>query len=213
MIEAEISAHKQPIFEAIGAFTMNANVEAVATKYLQNANLYLATDAARALSAYGSVKVEALLWVRLEKWHAELQGKTLDNQQIDFETALAQALTLMPGVQTKRANLDRLRALCWSSQARERLNEDYFPNNGYGVPEIHYHPTLFNHYPWSFGRNRNGYWSLEALTQKLRQFPRGTVFSFQVEGIETTPDVQSVAARLEAWLKPRGYTMKIVTEW
>jgi hypothetical protein len=209
MLEADIAAHKEPIFETIGAFWMNESVETVAGKYLQSANRYLAADAVLALSAYGSANVEAALWARLKKWHAGLQGKTLDNQQIEFETVLVQALALMPGVQTKRTNLEKLRALCWSSQARERLSAISYSNNGYGVSEIRYHPSLFNHYAWSFGRNRNGYWSLSALTQKLRQFPRGTTFSFHIEGIEAAPDAKVIAARLELWLQRHGYTLKI----
>lgn len=211
MLDADIAENKQPIFEAIGAFTMNEGVEAAAIKYLQSANRYLAADAARALSAYGSAKVEAVLWTRLGKLHAGLQGKKLDNQLIEFETVLAHSLALMPGVQTKRAKLEKVRDLCWSTQARQRLSSISLPHNGYGISEIRYHPTLFNHYTWSFGRNRNGYWSLSSLTSKLRQFPRGTTFSFHIEGIEAAPDVKTVTARLELWLKSHGYALKIAS--
>lgn len=209
LIEADIKVHRQPMLEAIGAFAMNDSVEAVAIKYLHGANQPLAVDAAWALAKYGSPKAEVVLWDRWEKWHAGLAGKTLDSQQIEFEAVLAQSLTRMPGVQTKRANLEKLRALCRSAHGREQLSSSYFPKNGYGVAEIRYHPALFNHYAWSFGRNRDGYWSLPALTQKLRQFPRGTSFSFHIEGVEASPDAQAVTARLQAWLRPHGYTLKL----
>ena len=192
----------------IAAFVMNPELETLAIQTLNGANRTLAADAALALARAGTPRGAQALWQRLQDWHAHLQGQELTPEQAQFDTALAQAMASLPGVQNQHDGREKLRALALSEAARESLRETYFDKEG-SAPLISYRRWSFGRGAWNFGMRNGNFRSLAELGRKLQQFPRGTTFRFRIDSGEAAPDSAAINARVQLWLHTHGYKVEL----
>lgn len=191
---------------------MTPEIQQVAIAHLGDSDPQVAAGAAATLGRYGSDEAEQPLWDRFERWHAqwadrasELPDGSGSALQNGIETALEQALIDALGAGQAwfagpRA-LARLSKLCVSTSGCQRVQE--IITEAEAAPNINVY-RLAPDYRASVAQYQAG--SLDALKQKLVQFPQGTVFTWSFGGDEK--EGAAVLADLRAFLKGRGMTIR-----
>ncbi len=166
---------------------------------LENKHANLAAEAARALGRHGAARVQAALWQRLKRWSREwhgkqqqlrypLIGKNPHAQQVQLERALWQAIATGRAWLTDLKGLRKLQRLLVTEQEKKQL--------GYKLGEWKHGTFAIRWHRQDDGTVRASVAqydldSLEALTAKLAQFPRGTRFEWRPHG-EVKGDFETV---------------------
>jgi len=164
-------------------------VEQSAITYLDDPDLEVAANAALTLRGYGSPAAEQPLWDRLQKWHAAWAGRAAElpngtgsaftnGLQTELEMALVNGLATARSWFAGPEMLQRVKALCVSQFARDQA--DIMLNTLSSTPLIGVNPSADG----SFWGNVYQYQtdSVNAIEEKLAQFPRGTKFSVELNG-------------------------------
>ncbi len=162
-------------------------VERLLIAELDNPRGNLAGEAARALGRYGSAKVEAALWRRMERWNRDWRGKEKqlrhpligtnpNSGQIQLERHLWRAIASGHAWIADHDKLTKLRALLVTEQERKQL--DYKLSQWkHGSFSIRWHRQDDGKVRVSVAQYDLE--SLEALSAKLAQFPRSTRFEWR----------------------------------
>jgi hypothetical protein len=184
--------------------TMTPELEALLIDALSAPSADTLAAAARALSAHGSRAAEAALWLRLERFHAEWQGRPDDlrysfrdpNRGRDaahIESALAYAIATASAWLCDEAAYLRLQSLVVGAHMKEQM--------GHGAAGIARRVRLeVSHTESGEVRAKVAQYdlsSVEALEAKLAQFPRGTAFLWH-SWDEGPGDFEGVHRALEA---------------
>jgi hypothetical protein len=215
LLEECLGAHNNcsaMVLSEVASRHMTLEIEHLAVAHLDDSDPQVAAGAAATLGRYGSAEAEQPLWDRLEKWHAGWAGRVseLPNGsgpalQNGLETTLEQALINALGAGQAwfagPRELVRLSRLCVSSGGCQRVKE--ITEGAEATPSINVY-GLAPDYRGSVAQYQTD--SLDALKQKLAQFPQGTVFTWSFGGDEK--EGAAVLADLRAFLKARGMTIR-----
>ena len=162
-------------------------VERLLIAELDNPRGNLAGEAARALGRYGSAKVEAALWRRLERWNRTWRGKEKqlrhpligtnpNSEQVQLERRLWQGIATGHAWIADHDKLSKLRSLLVTEHEKKQL--DYKLSQWkHGSFPIRWHRQDDGKVRVSIAQYELE--SLEALSAKLGQFPRGTRFEWR----------------------------------
>lgn len=174
------------VLNQVAELHFSPEVEKLALEVLNDSNLEIVISAVNVLGKYGSSEAEAPLWKKFEQWSqtwgkrgGELDSAALENEslqsQSQLEQALQSALGQAAGWLTSPKELVRLKQLCVTRQKQEDV--DRWLQKWSDKIVLRFMP-----YDNEWGRAEVGHYrlsSLEALKQKLAQFPKGTVFHWQ----------------------------------
>lgn len=160
-------------------------LEKIAVDSLYDQDPEVAADAARVLAEYGSVHIEAHLWRRLEHWtrewrdrDRELHGNRATGEggqrgQARLGETLETAIAYAQAWRLNEQRRERLYSLCSDDPCRERWQQR--PNR-VSVVRISVHRPMYGQLEFEVGQYRPG--TLSRLSQKISQFPPGTVFAW-----------------------------------
>ena len=197
-----------PLFTDVGQWGMGPALERIAVEHLSDPDDEVAANAAEALGRYGSPAAEAPLWKRLQAWHDQWQGKAPGTAYLQTHLAatLAHALATAPAWRADAAALARLQQLCLTRDVRWNANVDRIQNSSPGKVSVFAHTVQPDNSldldEWQVDQYTLG--SVEALEQKLRQYPRGTVFGWEVPSYTDSPRTRRVFQNLQAFLQKNG---------
>ncbi|MBV9471104.1 MAG: hypothetical protein JOZ57_17845 [Abitibacteriaceae bacterium] len=159
-------------------------------------------QAARLLSSRGSAQAEAALMNRLKSTSDEPDPQLRER----VEPVLVEALAGAQAWLCDAAALRAIRDLCRTDGGRKAI-DNYLQS--VSAPQIHVDYQIGEHERWGVGHYRGE--GLANLRQKLLQFPRGTVFSWQTLSygeaeINVFQELQQLARAhgmtLERWIMP-----------
>jgi hypothetical protein len=182
-------------------FVRVPQVEQLAIHALDSSSLNQATAAAQALEEYGSPKAEAALWARLEKFHRKWMDQPDSALHphpriIDYdgdsglERALVTAITNGQAWFVDAAAIRRLKEL--SSPALQsdldRIAQDLADGSFEFNPNWWPDGNLQYFLGWYQGTG------LDALREKLAQFPGGSHFSMMTSALERAAHSEDVAS-------------------
>jgi hypothetical protein len=166
---------------------MSPHLEEVALKHLDDP--YMVSGAVGMLGRFGSAGAEQPLWRRYEKWHQNWRGRENElpdmvggdepnTSQVALEVALVRALGMGRGWFAGPEKLERLKELCVSRYARRRaegLIEQHTVNRSLSV-------SWWGEDNFSTRIAQYELRSVEALKEKLAQFPPGRTFVWSCSG-------------------------------
>lgn len=157
-------------------------LEAQAIASLDDSDAETAASAARTLSVHGSAAAEPFLWKRLERWAEKWQGRTLEFEVHPIkggaphpESRLGPAL--FSGIASARSWImdeprrQRLSRLCLDDECRQAWRQSH-PQS----PLIVDVSSGGGMYPAAFRVDGYQAPTLDALREKLFQYPSGTAF-------------------------------------
>jgi hypothetical protein len=194
---------------------MSPELETVALVVLSDPNPEIAASSATMLGRYGSPAAEQPLWQRFEQWHSVWEGREAElpdrswgegianSSETTLEMALLNALATGQAWWVGPQELRRLRALCvsrWSGR-----NADATVQQGSVGPLIAVNSFGSGTYMASLSQYQLD--SIEALKEKVSQFPKGTGFTLELNGSDPQ-EMTHVTADLKAFIDERG--MRIV---
>ena len=186
-LNAREHTHCYPeVLTGVAALHSSLELEKLALEFLNDADLEVVTGAIKLLGQSGSTEAEAPLWQKFEQWHQVWSGRasvleveTWDNEPVrlqrGLEQALRTALAQAPAWLTGPQQLARLNQLCVTKQEREQVSH-WQDEWGKEIP-LRFAPA-----EQEWGRAEAAHYelnSLDALKQKLAQFPQGTTFRWQ----------------------------------
>jgi hypothetical protein len=185
-------------------------VEQAAITHLDDPDPEVAASAAATLGRYGSPAAEQPLWDRLGKWHlawagraAELPdgaGSALTNGlQTALEMALVNALATAQSWFAGPEKLQRVRVLCVSQYAQGQV--DNMLNTLSSTPLIGVSTFGDGSFAGSVCQYQTD--SMNALEEKLAQFPSGTMFSVQLNGSDPR-ELKKILVELKSVTEEHG---------
>jgi hypothetical protein len=199
------------LLSSVAAIHYDAVLETIATKQLDDPEVGARSDAVNVLGQYGSSRAEALLLDHFRQWsqtwaarEAELNpafsDRGVEREGVESGYMLARALATGSAWLSDTARLDVLAALARGARVRNLLEGyrqrwtrtpfvisiDHFPTGTISARVVQYEVR-----------------SLEALEQKLAQFPAGTPFTLAMSGRES-PWTRDTATRLRSFLTARA---------
>lgn len=189
---------------------MSADVEVVATAALDDADSDVVSNAAEVLKNYGSADAEKALWQRLEKWHAALPSESQDLDKLDTGgKVLRNALSGGQAWLSNPAKLERLLDFCLTEKGCEEIDKA-IRTWSYGV----YVGFNLADEPSSISVAHYVFPSIDALKQKLLQFPKGTLFTWRTHGSTRGEDsaAQRLFQQLKTHLEENGMKLEQVSE-
>ena len=201
------------VLKDVAELHMSAEVEEVATAALDSEDSEVVSQAASVLADYGSADAEKALWQRFEKWNeeatqtrsAETGEEKLTDDQVKIEKALREALTSGQAWLSDPEKLKRVRELCLTEKSRAEL--DYMITSW--DPQIYVAFNSLVDKPYTLGVANYEPKSLDALKQKLLQFPKGTVFKFKTSvgrGDKSVAD--DMFQQLKTYLEEHGMKLR-----
>jgi hypothetical protein len=194
-------------------------LEQTAIEHLNDPNLEVEVNAAATLGRYSSAAAEQSLWDRLRKWHAAWAGRASElpngtgvgltnGLETELELALVRALATGQAWFAGPAKLQQIKSLCVSPmELREvadmisrfssapLISVSTFGNENFSAGVLQYNPR-----------------SLEALEQKLAQFPSSTVFSVDLNG-SNTQELKKIMQALESVTSEHGSRIEQCRFW
>ena len=175
--------------------------------------------AAMALQEFGSAEAEKALWRRFEKWHDAMQNRSEElrkqnagvpalgepelSGQVMIEQQLRNALVQGRSWLADPEKLKRIRELCFTDASRAELDgliENWRPDltvllNADGEPVLielaQYRPA-----------------TIDALKQRLVQFPGNTVFSWRTVTANDQVKSQEIFQQLKSYLADHGMKLE-----
>jgi len=199
---------------------MSPEVEDAATSVLDDDDSEVVSQAASVLGEYGSADAEKVLWRRLEKLYEEMQSRReeLSKQSPGVPELGAPALSsaaieqsLIKALTTGRAwladpeKLKRVRDLCLTDRGRKEVDQVISGWNHHVYVAV----NSLNGEVISISVAQYQLRSLDALKEKLLQFPRGTLFQW-TRGLARRGDTQEIFQQLKSYLEEHG--MKLESE-
>ncbi len=161
----------------------NPVLEAQSLVSLNDPDPQTVASAAKALSIAGGAATEAALWSRLEKWSSRWRGREIPEEDERLGTALFDAIASARFWLFDEPRRQRLAALCLDKSCRQQWS----PLRD-GKPQLSLTSNRLDRYVAP---------SLDALADKIRQYPAGTIFHYCSFGDEEQFE------RLKTLLAPR----------
>ncbi len=169
------------IFSGMANFHYCPELEALALERINGSDTQLAEDIFRMLKTHGSVAVEEPLWKCYEIFHEEWKDRPEElsfravgrsnDAMISYEHTLYETLTNGRAWIIGTGKMKRLQQLC--VQENTRRSNEWILQEISRKPEIHIHPHTGK---TTFSVQRYYGLSLNALKDKLLQYPIGTAF-------------------------------------
>ena len=207
------SACNHGLLQTIAEIHYDPVLEELAIQSLDDPDPEVAMTAAMMLGHFGSPAAESALWRRYASWSAQWLGR---ESQLDTTLAegvnenvykmglgqnLMQALATGKSWLSDKAKLQRLSQLTKVRRVQEQLDEylknwDDHPLTIFLAREpslVVYHARLAQY----------EFQSLDALKEKLTQFPSGTKFLLAISPVDSSADDQT-AADLRTFLSSHG---------
>ena len=211
------------VLSYVARLRMSAEVEEIAIDALDDNDPEVVLHAATLLGEHGSAYAEKVLWQRLEKWHDAMQGRDLSKQNplapVDGGSeASGQAMIeqgLINGISRGRAwltdpeKLKRLRDLCLTDRGRKDVDQ-LISNWNHSISlavnsmdgELH-----------SISVGQYSAKSLDALKEKLLQFPKGTTFLWSAFSPRADDSKsQEVFQQIKTFLEDHGMKLELPPE-
>lgn len=209
----------------VAALQNSPEVEDAANALLQESDPEIVSEAARVLGQYGSADAEERLWKRLEKWHAELQSQAIairhenpglpeyGSSRLSGEALIEQALrgAISHGKSwlSDPKKLTRLQGLCLTDGCRNELDRMISSWNR----DIHFRLGSFEDRPYYISVAHYELNSLEGLKQKLIQFPKGTLFTWQTSVADgDISREQEIFQQIKSYLEEYGMKLERETK-
>src|SRR3989441_983545 len=210
------SACNHSLFQIVSEIHYDPMLEEIGIRSLDDPDPEIAGTAATMLGKFGSPAAESALWRRYQSWSAQQIGHEtelelmfadrLDDRiyQLGLGVNLVQALVTGKSWLSDKSKLQRL------SQATQfrRLRQDL---DRYLKMWEDQSPTIFvnnNSWPFRFEARVAQYefHSLEALKERLSQFPSGTKFILSTPATESSANAETLA-ELRALLTAHGMSV------
>ncbi len=179
-------------FERTPRIAMGPVLERYMTAYLMHGDVLVKKTAARSLGRFGSPAAVAPLWDALRYFHNYWKGKqaelTQNGEGVYLEVELRNAIARGKHWLTTETDLRTIESLCISERCLYETQQDLRAWQKPLTIEV------------SSGSRRVAQYhsmeSIDALEEKLGQFPRGTQFQLTAygEGAEATARIQNYAA-------------------
>ena len=202
----------------VASLYMSPELEVMAIETLSDSNIEMVAHSASLLGRYGTANAEEPLWRRFEEWHAEWVGREADLRdklpgvtsrgapaladQALVENAFKVALGFSNAWLADLEKLKRLRALCLTKRGRDEVEE--WTKIWKSPPLIT--PDTVNEMSQSFYVAQYTVTTLDALKEKLAQFPQGTVFNWNPR--RDGPKEQQLFNELKGYLEERGMKLQ-----
>jgi len=185
-------------------------VEQSALAHLDDPDPEVAANAAGTLGGYGSPAAEQPLWDRLQKWHTAWAGRAAElpygagsafanGLQTELEMALVNGLATAQSWFAPPEKVQRVRALCVSQFARDQV--DNMLSTLSSTPLIGVNTFADGIFAGNVYQYRTD--SVNALEEKLAQFPRGTKFSVELNGSDPQ-ELKKILVELKSVTEEHG---------
>ncbi len=198
----------------LAALYMCPEIERAAVVHLNDSEPGMVSQAAATLGQYGSAAVAESLWNRLEQWHQTWAGRVdeLDvgeggdvlASEAHIEIELVRALSFARAWVLNAKEFERLTELCVTEMgrkdARNLAKQADFSQSPLEI-SVHFNSMDDSVFHISVGQYQIQ--SLNALREKLSQYPRGTVFAWRSFNGGEPADRQAFA-ELNLYLEDRG---------
>jgi hypothetical protein len=212
----EFSACNHEIFQGISEIHYDPVLEELGVQSLDGSDPQVAMTAATMLGKFGSPAAESALWRRYARWTAQSSGRQSQLEiasadrpaENDFQNALGQnllqALATGNSWLSDKSTLERLSQLTKVRQVQEQLDRylklwDEQPLTVFidpGSSPIPFHARVAQY----------EFQSLDALKEKLAQFPSGTKFLLSTSSAQSSADEQRLG-ELRAFLVSHGMSL------
>jgi hypothetical protein len=194
-------------------------IEEIAIASLDDDDPEVVAHATMALQEFGSAEAEKALWRRFEKWHDAMQNRSEElrkqnagvpalgepelSGQVMIERQLRNALVQGRSWLADPEKLKRIRELCFTDASRAELDgliENWRPDltvllNADGEPVLielaQYRPA-----------------TIDALKQRLVQFPGNTVFRWRTVTANDQVKSQEIFQQLKSYLADHGMKLE-----
>jgi hypothetical protein len=212
----EFSACNTSLFQTIAEIRYDLVLEEIGIQSLDDPDPQVAMTAATMLGKFGSPATESALWQRYASWNAKLagresqldltRGKDLDEKvyQLGLGQNLMQALATGKSWMSDKIRLQRL-----SQQTKVRRIQQQLDR----YLKMWEDPVLtisFEHgsepYPFHAQVAQYEFQSMDALKEKLAQFPSGTTFFFSKSRAAASANDLTVA-ELRTFLSSHGMSV------
>ena len=202
MVKRALAARKQTgcyqsVLTLVASTRMTPALEALAIATLQDPAPDVVAEAAEVLKEHGSPAAQVPLMARLKQESVTLKP----NARI--ESALSGALAQAQHWRLDATALSEVRALCHDANTRNNLDFSILSRS---EAKVHLDYSLDFYNSWGVGNYHGMGWA--SFTNKLQQFPRGTVFSWQTMSYGKEAD--ALFARVQALAIAHG--MKVERE-
>jgi len=204
---------------------MSAQLQEAAYKALEEDDPEMVANAAGVLGRFGSAEAEEKLWRRLERWHeqAESRAEALRQQnpgipalgapalsgEVTIEQALRTAICYGQAWLADPEKLKRLRPLCLTDFCRTDV--DSIARNGNYLIGIGLGSNQNQPYLISVAQYQPA--SIEALKQKLLQFPRGAAFIWhRSTNLDDDPAEPQLFSQVKSFLEEHGMKLERETK-
>ena len=210
------SACNHELFQIVSEIHYDPVLEEIGVRSLDDPDPEVAMTAATMLGKFGSPAAESTLWRRYQDWSARWSGSERELELMSAEMSdnriyqLGLGQNLMQALATGKSWLSdkiKLQRLSQATQVR-RLRQDL---DRYLKMWEDQSPTIFvnnNSWPFRFEARVAQYefHSLEALKEKLSQFPSGTKFILSTPATESSANAETLA-ELRAFLTAHGMSV------
>ncbi|HEY3580157.1 MAG TPA: hypothetical protein VGK82_06415, partial [Pyrinomonadaceae bacterium] len=194
-------------------------VEEIATASLDDDDPEVVSHAAQVLERFGGVDSEKAIWRRFEKWHDDMQNRSEElrkqtmgvpalgapelSGQVMIEQALRNAIVHGQSWLADPEKLKRVRELCLTDESRAEL--DGRIENWRRDINIYLNA---DGEPISITLAQYNVATMEALKQKLLQFPPGSVFRWGGVASNNEAKAQEVFQQLKTYLEDHGMKLE-----
>ena len=211
----ELTACNQGLFQGISEIRYDPVLEEIGIHSLDDPDPQVAMTAATMLGKFGSLAAESALWQRYASWSAQWTGHESkldlmfgeDSEGLGNELGLGENLvgSLATGKSwlTDAAKLQRLSEMTKVRRLHQQRLDGYLK-----IWEAQPFTIFVNHNSSGFDSRVAQYefHSMDALKEKLGQFPSGTKFLLSISPIESAANDQTIA-ELRTFLSSHGMSV------
>jgi hypothetical protein len=209
---AQTGCYKR-VLPDVARYHMSEAIEAAAVAHLEDPDLEVVAGAAETLGLFGSAAAVEPLRARFERWHETWQGREDEVRYSDVrgpqpaqsmvEWRLVEALARGRAWLTTRETLEQLRGLCVTDGCRQQTTQ-WVARTGDAVINV----TQLDEPNDSFVTiAQYDLSSLQALEEKLAQYPPGTTFTLNT-GTLDPESVAIVTSRIRKVADAHGITVR-----
>jgi hypothetical protein len=178
-------------FQRTAPLAMGPVLETYMAAYLMHSNVHVKTVAAQMLGLYGSKSAAGPLWDAFRYFHEYWKDKRAElppnGEGVQLEVALRSAIARGRGWLVNDADLHVMESLCISERC---LYETQLDLEGWKQTPLHLELSSHGGDIRATVAQYFGLQSIEAIEEKLAQFPRGTAFLVSTSG-EEAPELLS----------------------
>ncbi len=187
-------------FERTPRIAMGPVLERYMAAYLMHADVRVKKTAAQSLGRYGSAAAAGPLWGAFRYFHAYWKGKETElarnDEGVELEVELRNAIARGRHWLVAEADLRTIESLCISGRCVEETRQDLSQWRGPLKIEVSGGPGGIRGRVAQYGDME----SIEAIEDKLGQFPKGTKFAMRVYG----DAAEGMAGRVRRYAAARG---------